>query len=186
MKKTHQNKGIPKSLEHRAKISRAMAGKPSSHGYTQDIRNKISQSLIGRKRSLESRFKQSISTKGRKQSAEAVEKRAMKTRGANHWAWKGGISTYERKLWHNSQRRARLKGAQGSFTEEQWKALKLKYNHMCLCCKMQEPFIKLTYDHIVPLINGGDNTISNIQPLCRSCNCKKNAKTIDFTYEHSN
>ena len=44
----------------------------------------------------------------------------------------------------------------------------------------QEPFIKLSVDHIVPLSLGGSNDISNIQPLCRACNSIKWAKIIDF------
>lgn len=35
-------------------------------------------------------------------------------------------------------------------------------------------------DHIVALVNGGSDDISNIQPLCRNCNADKGAQTIDY------
>lgn len=77
-------------------------------------------------------------------------------------------------------RKARRVLAGGSHTIEQWEELKNKYNLMCLCCKKYEPEIKLTVDHIVPLTMGGTNGIENIQPLCGSCNSRKNVKTIDY------
>jgi 5-methylcytosine-specific restriction endonuclease McrA len=52
------------------------------------------------------------------------------------------------------------------------------YGGRCLCCGRND--VTLTVDHIVPLVMGGSNDISNIQPLCRSCNCSKQAKNIDY------
>jgi 5-methylcytosine-specific restriction endonuclease McrA len=70
--------------------------------------------------------------------------------------------------------------AVGKITTEQWQELKCKYNHTCLKCKRKEPDIKLTLDHVKPLRLGGENTISNAQPLCGSCNSSKGAKWIDY------
>ncbi len=78
------------------------------------------------------------------------------------------------------RRRARKQGSEGSFTNQEWQALKAFYNHTCLCCGRREPEIPLTPDHIVPLARGGGNLIGNIQPLCRSCNCAKGAKIADY------
>ena len=42
---------------------------------------------------------------------------------------------------------------------------------------------KLEMDHIVPVVRGGTGDISNLQPLCRSCNASKHDETIDYRTE---
>lgn len=77
-------------------------------------------------------------------------------------------------------RKARHRGNGGTFTTHEWEFLKRHYNFTCLRCGLQEPEIKLTVDHIVPLSKGGRHSVENIQPLCRSCNSIKQAQTIDY------
>jgi 5-methylcytosine-specific restriction endonuclease McrA len=77
-------------------------------------------------------------------------------------------------------RRARIRGAGGTITTQEWEDLKKKYNYTCLCCKHKEPEIKLTLDHVLPLILGGRHEISNAQPLCSTCNFRKHTKHIDY------
>lgn len=108
-------------------------------------------------------------------------------KGDKHHAWKGGVSSQKGySTPYSIAYKARKKGAVGSFSPEEWGDLKKKYNYMCLCCKQQEPLIELCADHIVPLSVGGTNYISNIQPLCRSCNGTKYTKTINFIKEYEN
>lgn len=90
------------------------------------------------------------------------------------------LQNYNRKLFRNLMRRAKLKNAQGFHTFEEWKNLKALYNWTCPACKRKEPEIKLTEDHIIPLNKGGSNNIKNIQPLCRRCNCRKHVAIIKY------
>lgn len=74
------------------------------------------------------------------------------------------------------KRRSRKRNAPGSFTLEEWNALKEHYGFTCLACGEKEPEIKLSPDHVVPLSRGGSDFIENIQPLCASCNGSKGVR----------
>ena len=73
------------------------------------------------------------------------------------------------------KRRALEKGAEGSFTAEQWIELVKRHSGKCAICKQIK---KLTIDHIKALTKGGSNYIENIQPLCIGCNSRKKDKDI--------
>lgn len=81
---------------------------------------------------------------------------------------------------HNSKeqrRRARKAAVGGSYTAEEWITLCNQYGNKCLACGKAEG---LTVDHVIPLKRGGRNDISNLQPLCRSCNSRKGSRVIDY------
>lgn len=106
-------------------------------------------------------------------------------RGKSVWHVMGGKASVKARLGveriypvHKSIKAARLAALKvngGSHTEEQWEQMKRDHDYKCLCCGRKEPFIKLTRDHIKAISRGGSNDISNIQPLCISCNARKNA-----------
>ena len=78
--------------------------------------------------------------------------------------------------WLSTIYQERKRNAEGSHTFKEWQKVKEEHNFTCNGCKKQEPEIKLTEDHIIPLSKGGSDFIENIQPLCKVCNCKKHAK----------
>lgn len=78
------------------------------------------------------------------------------------------------------RRRARLVEAEGTFTTVEWETLKSKYPKCPDCNRLWRhiPVLSgkksaITRDHIVAISKGGRNDISNLRPLCYSCNSKK-------------
>lgn len=71
--------------------------------------------------------------------------------------------------------------AEGPYTGDQWQTLLSLCDNKCLKCGTIED---IEADHIIPLSKGGSNTIDNIQPLCKSCNCSK--YNVDDTDYRSN
>jgi 5-methylcytosine-specific restriction endonuclease McrA len=112
-------------------------------------------------------------TIGRKAYANNVEKR----RAYNRLYRKAHP---ERNREQVRTRRNRKYKAEGSHTEAEWAALKAQYNYTCLCCRRHEPDITLTRDHIIPITQSGSDWITNLQPLCHTCNSSKNTKSIDY------
>ena len=73
--------------------------------------------------------------------------------------------------------RAKKRGAGGSYTAGEWRELCNKYDNRCLACGKKT---KLAADHIIPVAHDGSSDISNIQPLCKSCNSSKGTKHTDY------
>lgn len=85
---------------------------------------------------------------------------------------------------HDKNKRAKRKGAEGSFTCEDVSRIREAQKDKCAYCR--KPLKgKGTIDHIVALANGGTNWPSNLQLACRSCNSRKRTKdALDFAREN--
>ncbi len=76
------------------------------------------------------------------------------------------------------RRRAARHASCGNFTVEEFKELCESYGNRCLACGDSKATLEA--DHVVPLTRGGSDNISNIQPLCGSCNRKKFVNIVDY------
>jgi hypothetical protein len=66
------------------------------------------------------------------------------------------------------------------FTPKEWRDLRVLYGFRCAACGAPDaPANPLSADHIIPHSKGGHGRITNIQPLCRSCNTGKRDRSND-------
>lgn len=125
--------------------------------------------------------------KGKPENPQKVRERASRWR-RNHPDKARAISRDGTRKWKKNnpeadaasvnRRRTRKTTAGGNYTAAEWKALVEHYGNQCLCCGRAD--VKLTADHVVPVVKGGSSDIENIQPLCGSCNSKKKDRIIDY------
>ena len=88
------------------------------------------------------------------------------------------INSHLDKVYHSKHlQRVRHRNIEGVHTLKEWKSLCDVFGNVCLWCRKKK---KLTIDHVVPIIKSGTGWITNIQPLCHSCNSKKGARILDF------
>lgn len=77
------------------------------------------------------------------------------------------------------QERLRLAKEKGRHTHAEWIALCEEFNYRCVRCGDHPA--KIEKDHVVPISLGGSDSITNLQPLCKRCNCSKREETKDWS-----
>jgi 5-methylcytosine-specific restriction endonuclease McrA len=83
----------------------------------------------------------------------------------------------ERDAIYKGKRRTFKTLAGGYVTPEQWRYICRTFKFRCLGCSKKK---RLQIDHVVPVCKGGTSWPSNLQPLCATCNQKKQTKSTDF------
>jgi len=79
----------------------------------------------------------------------------------------------------NQKYKARKKELPCELTVKQWETIKDYFNNSCAYCGATEERHNNIYkeqlhqEHFIPLSKGGEYTLNNIIPSCRSCNCSK-------------
>jgi hypothetical protein len=77
---------------------------------------------------------------------------------------------------HMNHRRAIAGGGSATLTIEEWLRIVDAYEGRCLYCQAPD---RLTMDHLVPISRGGDHSIENVVPACRSCNSRKHDRNMN-------
>jgi 5-methylcytosine-specific restriction endonuclease McrA len=165
-------------------------GFQKGHLVSKEMREKMSISKMGNKNPMK---RTDVANRARLSKLGKATwnkgKKCPQLSGENNSRWKGGRKESE-KRWKNKNRdkvnfwrkrhEIKRRKAVGVHTFGEWENLKAQYNWICPCCKKSEPEIKLTEDHIIPLMKGGSDNIENIQPLCMKCNQSKYLKIIKY------
>lgn len=77
----------------------------------------------------------------------------------------------------DERRALRMATNGGHHTAAEWRELLAQFDSRCVACGRRR---NITRDHVIPVALGGSDDISNIQPLCRSCNSRKGLRIIDY------
>jgi len=136
-----------------------------------------SERARGRAYSATARGKEVSLAHNRKRRAEHREevnrwqREHKRERYANDPAYRQQRADYERK------RHAMKRSNGGSYDLGDWQQLVSMAEGKCLCCGEER---KLELDHIRPIAKGGTSYLTNLQPLCRSCNASKGTAMNDY------
>lgn len=119
-----------------------------------------------------------------KRADEEIAKREGVS-SARSTSGKGGAIGKWGSTGHAATRAQRLAAARqkGTHTKEEWVNLVEIMGHKCVRCGISADDLEggvLCKDHILPIYQGGSDSIENIQPLCRNCNSSKGPESKDW------
>lgn len=108
-----------------------------------------------------------------KKSLSEGRKNSINCKGENLYNWKGGVVN-QRRL---NLKRHYSKKAAGKIDFNYLDRLLLKQENKCFYCNLELLKYK-AIEHLTPICKGGTNDWFNLVFSCRSCNSKKNSKTL--------
>ena len=76
------------------------------------------------------------------------------------------------------RRRARERGATGTYSWAQVTRLWMAFNKSCAYCRRPTPLDQIQAEHVTALSRGGTNSFNNILPSCGPCNQDKQALSL--------
>jgi 5-methylcytosine-specific restriction endonuclease McrA len=88
--------------------------------------------------------------------------------------YKTEIGRISRKLAHWN-RIARMAGLPG-VNKNEWLAILERYGNSCAYCGTTG---RMTIDHVIPVMRGGQHAVNNIVPACAACNSEKHYKSVE-------
>lgn len=104
-----------------------------------------------------------------KKDPEKLSKKREQSR--SYW-----VKYPEKSLTNLRNRRARVRGADGTHTAQDVAEILLKQDYRCYWCGDDISGGSHTVDHYIPLVKGGSNGPENLVGACRTCNFSKGAK----------
>lgn len=90
--------------------------------------------------------------------------------------WKASNPEKIKAAYRNCRAKRITEIAGKKISAAEWAEIKKQYGQMCVYCYEKKI---LTMEHIVPLSRGGQHTIENVVPACRSCNSRKRNKSLE-------
>lgn len=115
-----------------------------------------------------------------KRTANGLKSQCRACHGRGSIETRDPVKTRAARRASESNRRARKAGGARTVTASVLAHLVVIFGGPALACLKCRSRVGLTWDHIVPLAKGGAHAVENLQPLCRPCNERKQARAADY------
>jgi 5-methylcytosine-specific restriction endonuclease McrA len=84
----------------------------------------------------------------------------------------------------NRSERLSLARQKGRHTKLEWNEMLSFFSGICVKCEGESGLERVDKDHIIPIYQGGSDSIKNLQPLCAKCNAGKGPNNHDYRADY--